>query len=34
MSHIFISTSHRDLNFAQKIVDALAVNKLWLEVHP
>jgi WD40 repeat protein len=33
MSHIFISYSRRDLAFAQKIVDALAVNKLdtWID---
>ena len=28
MSHIFISYSRRDIEFAQKIVDALAKNKL------
>ena len=33
MSHIFISYSLRDLDFAQKIVDALAANKLdaWID---
>jgi WD40 repeat protein len=33
MSHIFISYSRRDLNFAQKIVDALAENELdtWID---
>jgi len=33
MSHIFISYSRRDLDFAQKIVDALAANKLdtWID---
>jgi WD40 repeat protein len=33
MSHIFISYSRRDLGFAQKIVDALAANKLdtWID---
>jgi hypothetical protein len=28
MSHIFISYSRKDLDFAQKIVDALAANDL------
>ena len=33
MSHIFISYSRRDIDFAQKIVDALAANKLdtWID---
>ena len=33
MSHIFISYSRRDLDFAQKIVDALAANNLdpWID---
>jgi len=33
MSHIFISYFRRDLDFAQKIVDALAVNDLdtWID---
>ncbi len=33
MSHIFISYSRKDLDFAQKIVDALAVNDLdtWID---
>ena len=33
MSHIFISYSRKDLHFAQKIVDALAENKLevWID---
>ena len=28
MSHIFISYSRKELDFAQKIVDALAANNL------
>src|SRR5215216_1706017 len=33
MSHIFISYSRKNLNFAQKIVDVLAVNQLdtWID---
>ena len=33
MSHIFISYSRKDLDFAQKIVDALAANDLdtWID---
>ena len=33
MSHIFISYSRKDLDFAQKIVDALAENDLdtWID---
>jgi len=33
MSHIFISYSRRDIDFAQKIVDALSANKLdtWID---
>lgn len=33
MSHIFISYSRKDINFAQKIVDALAANNLdtWID---
>ena len=33
MSHIFISYSRRDIDFAQKIVDALAANNLdtWID---
>ena len=33
MSHIFISYSRRDVDFAQKIVDELAANKLdtWID---
>ena len=33
MSHIFISYSRKDVDFAQKIVDALADNKLdtWID---
>lgn len=39
MSHIFISYSRKDLTFAQKIVDALAVNDLdtwidWKDIPP
>ena len=33
MSHIFISYSRKDIDFAQKIVDALAANDLdtWID---
>ena len=33
MSHIFISYSRKDIDFAQKIVDALAANNLdtWID---
>jgi hypothetical protein len=33
MPHIFISYSRRDVDFVQKIVDALAANKLetWID---
>jgi hypothetical protein len=33
MSNIFISYSRRDVDFAQKIVDALAANNLdvWID---
>src|SRR6266496_1841145 len=33
MSHIFISYSRKDIDFAQKIVDALAINNLdtWID---
>jgi hypothetical protein len=33
MSHIFISYSRKDIDFAQKIVDALAANYLntWID---
>ena len=33
MSHIFISYSRKDLDFAQKIVDALTANDLdpWID---
>jgi hypothetical protein len=33
MSHIFISYSRKDIDFAQKIVDALAAQKLdtWID---
>jgi TIR domain len=33
MSHIFISYSRKDIDFAQKVVDALAANNLdtWID---
>jgi len=33
MSHIFISYARKDIDFAQKIVDALAANNLdtWID---
>jgi hypothetical protein len=33
MSHIFISYSRKDIDFAQKIVDALSANNLdtWID---